>query len=278
MINDFIRTLGLLVDPDRFARRRVESAQRSEKTKCDVYPISDRNEPSLKLKRGGTPVPDMGEPHLDRSLPQQNAVKRIAGDQIPFSGTLDRGDRASIGKIEDPSGGGDQRHDAGKMLMAARMRRSGDPLNPSWRADLKIVSNCVAAGVMKVMCPLVDLLGSGFDNLQPPPSIDLDDANVLLLPHCLNASPHRHQRYPVRDEHPQHLLYFWMVLAGYQQQVHEVIGVGQAVAVPQLDRDGTADAEGSDVFSGGLDLRGIGLQPLHERGTTIFPPFSGISV
>ena len=97
-------------------------------------------------------------PLLDRPLPENGAVERIAREQRPLRRHLDGPARTEVHDVEDPAAGRDHRAQSGQVVVMAQVIRRTDPLIMLRRPDHGVLRDRVVIRAVQVVRPVVDLL------------------------------------------------------------------------------------------------------------------------
>ncbi len=245
LADDLARVLGPLVRLDRPARRGVEGDNRLAVAERDVDAVLHGDEPSRQAGRAAAETAQVLLPRPHRPLPQGNPVERVPRHKRPLGRQGDGRDGPLIHDVEDAAAGRDDDADAGEMVVASRPFRRADPLEMLRRPDDGVAGHGVVARVVQVMSPFVDVGGPRLDRLCPL-------AVLLDVRHAVGAQDahhfvHRDGAQVLRDE-----------------QVDEVVGVGQAFAAPRLDGDVAVQAERADVHACLFDVGGVGVETVDE--------------
>jgi len=131
--------------------------------------------------------------------------------------------------------------------MVAAPEWRGQPLHVPGRPGDGVLRHGIAAGVVQVVRPLVDLVRTGLDRLRPR-------AALLDVGHAVGREDPHHLGHADRAEVPG------------DEKVDEVVDVRQARARPPLDRHLAGQAERLDVPAGLLDVRLVGIEAVDEIG------------
>ncbi|OQB80943.1 MAG: hypothetical protein BWX88_04426 [Planctomycetes bacterium ADurb.Bin126] len=238
------RVLAAGVRENGLARGRVQRRHRRLQVQGRVDAISHGDQPPHQVGRAALERPLPGVPGVHLSLPQEGAVESVSGDQPPLRGKLDGGGGALVEDVEQPAARRDQRGHRGHVVVMACPGRSGHPLQAARRADAFVSGHRVAARVVEVVRPLVDVARARLEGPLPG----------LALARQQNA---------LGGQHPHRLILLDGCLR--HDQVHRVVGVGQVVPVPAVGRDRPVQALRADVLSRGGQLRLVGLQAVHQQ-------------
>ena len=239
------RALAARERPQRLARGGVEFRHRRVEPERDVDAVAQADQATRHVGRAALEPPEVRVPHRDRTLPQDRAVERIAGDQRPLARQADRRRGAFVDDVEDAPAAGDQRRHAGHVVMVAAPARAAHPLHPSRRADDRILRHRVAAGVVPVVRPLVNLFGARLDRLGPL---------AALL----------HVRHAVGTEHAHHVRHRRSPEVLRHDQIDQVLRIRQPPAGPPIDRHLPVDAQRLDMLPRLRNVGGIPVQTVHH--------------
>ena len=108
-VEDLLGRLALVVGAERLARGRVEGDQRLVEPERRVDDVTDRHQAPRQERRAGLQRPKVCVPQRDVALPEDRAVERVAGDQLPFGRQLDRRPRSLVEDVEHPAAGRNHR-------------------------------------------------------------------------------------------------------------------------------------------------------------------------
>jgi len=125
--------------------------------------------------------------------------------------------------------------------VAAQPQGGREPLEPAGRADEPVAGDGVVGCVVEEMGPLVDIVGPGLDH---------------LLPAALTANTGD----PARGQHPHNLVHRHLAGLFDDNQVDEVLSIGQGRPGMEFCRDGAINPLCPDVVSGLPDLFGVGVE------------------
>ena len=112
------------------------------------------------------------------------------------------------------------------------------------------------------MRPFVDVVGPGFDDLQPsaPPDLDLLATRARLATAvCTN------QRHPARRQDTQQFIHGNVLEFLGHDQIDQVARVRQVLAIKGVHRHIAAQAEVMMVSAGPCDTVCVRVQPLHDE-------------
>ena len=131
------------------------------------------------------------------------------------------------------------------MVVVSRPSRAAYPLEPLGRAYDSVVGYGVAVCVVEVVCPFVDFFGPGLDDLFPRATAS-DECDAI------------------GGEGAEYFVFLKLLCVLGYDQVYEIVGVGQELAVPLIDADGAVDSLLDNVGSGGGDVFCVGIETVDE--------------
>ena len=243
--DDLFGGRGLLVRSHRIARRGVDGDQRAVQAQCDVHALAHRHQAPRQDGRTALEALEVIEPVVERALPQDRAVERVAGDELPLGRQEDRDARAFVDDVEHPPAGGDDGAERRHVIVMARPRRRTDPLHTLGRGDHRVVRHGVARRVVHVMRPLVDLLRAGLDRFRPL-------AAALDVRHAVGAQDaHDFGRRDVAEGLGDH-------------EIDAVLDVGQGATDEAVDRHLAVEARFVDVLASGGYVCRVGVQAVDK--------------
>ena len=222
----------------------VDHAQWSLEPKRDVNPFSVGDESSGELSRATLEGPEVTVPVFEWLFPQDGPVEGIPGDKFPVGGQLDRDARALVHDVEQSPTAGDHGAHACHAIVVPRPSRAADPLHVARWADLGVVGHRIAAGVMQVMGPVVDVAWTRFLVTRP------------------SGSRAGHQD-ALGGENPEHLGARDPLGVVDDQQVCQSINKWQFTAGQSTCGHMPIDTAVEQVFSGGIDSGGIAVQSVY---------------
>jgi len=252
---DLVGALGSFARADGLAGCRIENRERRPVAERDEDAVALGNQPPGQLGReAGPPRADLGQvlalerfslplapaPLRQGALPQLDAVEGVACHERPRAGQpfVDDADEPFVEDVEHTPAGGDQGADARFGLVASEPQRLGHPLHVAGRADEGIVGHGVIGGVVEEVRP-------GLDGGGPRPG----------GPDVRRAA---------RRQDAPHLVHGGLAEVFRHEEVDEVVGVGQALAGPMLDRHLAVESEVADVLAGRGKVGGVAGQAMHE--------------
>ena len=104
---DLPRVFAVFIGQNGLAGRRVKRNDGRVDAERHVNPFAHGYEPARQMGRPALEGIQMGDPLLDVPLPQDHAVERIARDQPPAGGQVDRSRGTLVDDVEQTSPGRD---------------------------------------------------------------------------------------------------------------------------------------------------------------------------
>ena len=250
---DLRRVAGALIRPEGLPCRCVEGDDGRVEAEGDVDDAADRDEAPLELKRpleshvagelGLRPRPPA--PVRDGTLPEEQAVEGVSRVERPPVGHALGADRTLVDDGEQPPLRRHHGAQARQQVVMPRPERAHEPLEVAGDADPPVARHRVAVGAVEPVSPLVHVCWPGLRARRPlaaPP--DAGDA--------------------AGGEHPQDLVLGDARCIVHDDEIDQVVDVGQAPAVEGIHRHLPIEAERLDVLPGLLDLRTVGVQALNH--------------
>ena len=188
----------------------------------------------------------MTVPFFHRLLPKNDAVKRIARHERPARRQLDGHARAFVHHIKYAPARRHQRAHARHPVVVARPARTAEPLQMPRRPHHRVMRHRVAAGVVQVVRPVVDVF-------RPRLGRRLPFAATLYIGN------------PLRREHPHHLRHRHALQVLGHQQVHHVVNVRQRVARKAVDGNRAIHARRLHRRARFCHVGRIGVEPVHKK-------------
>jgi hypothetical protein len=245
-MDDLLGVRRPLAGPERLPRRRVQRGHRGVEPEGDVDLAAAGDQPAGDLRGAALQGPAMGVPGGDRPPPELHAARGIAGDEAPVRREQDGGRRSLIEDGEDPASGGDEGAHARHVVVMARPSGPSDPLIAPRGPDDRVAGHGIPRRVVEEVRPLVDRRGAGLDGARP----------AAIAPGAGD---------PAGGEDPEDLGLGDRGRVLADEEVDDVIGVGEAPPAPSLHGDLPFEAQRADMGAGGVDPGGIALEGVDEE-------------
>jgi hypothetical protein len=243
--DDLVRIGRTRAGAESPARGRIQDRQRRIQSQRHIDLVAHRDQSPRHL--GGTALerPLVRIPRRNRPLPQNRAVEGIPGDQIPTGRQLNRGPRALVHDIEQPAVRRDEGAHAGHVIVVPGPARVAQPLIAPRRADHRIMRHRITGRIVEEVRPLVDLSRPRLDRFRP---------RLALLD----------VRHAIGRQDAQHLRHRDLARLLGDDQVGEVVDVGQYVARQPVRRDGAIEPPRLDASPRLRHVRCLPVEALDE--------------
>jgi hypothetical protein len=246
-LDDLLRQLGPGVSPERLPGRRVEADGGAEHAQRRIDPVPGRDESPMQIDREHPALRVVVRlPRGQRPAPEHDAVERVSRDQVPSRGQhAGEPDGPFVDHVEQPAACRDHGVHRRQHRVGLREPRPGDPLRVHRRVDDRVVRDGVAVCIVQEVGPLVDPV-------------------VERLAYELPAVPVPQARRAARPQHAEDLAPLRPAGVLADDQVHQIVDVGEMPPGMGLDGDLPAEPGRADAFARGLDLGGVPVQAAHD--------------
>ena len=164
-------------------------------------------------------------------FPEDHAVEGVAGHQSPSRRHADIGSQPFVDDAKQPPPRRDHRTDACQLFVTASVFRITDPLHVLRQPDPCVLGNGVVVRPVQVVGPLVNLYGPRLGRLLPG----------------LTRLDTRHS---AGRQHADHLFHGNIAEVLGDEEIDEVIRIGEIVLLPMADGCLTVQAIVLDMLSG----------------------------
>jgi len=240
---------------DDLARGRIEAEQVLADARGQIDAVAHGHQSAREPARAGLEREEMVPPVPQGPLPQDDAVEGVAGGQVVFGGELDRLHEPLVHYVEDPARGRDHCGHARGVFVAAGPEGAAGPTQAAGVAGHRVVRDGRALGVVEVVGPLVEFLRPGLDQFLPGRAL-LDEGHAP------------------RAQDTHHLGHRQAAGLLDDQDVHQVVDIGQVLAIEEVGADLARDAAREEKLARLADLCLVGVEALDDEGAAA-PEFRG---